>query len=67
MQLKLWRTKNDATKVSALKTRLKNEGVPLDNILKPYKVNRLEDLTEKQFSNINLHWDQVKGWKAQEG
>lgn len=63
----LEKTKIDATKVSALKTRLKNEGVPLDNILKPYKVNRLEDLTEKQFSNINLHWDQVKGWKAQEG
>lgn len=56
-------SKIDAKKVKVLKSKLEADGIPLDNILKPCKVNRLEDLSEKQFSNIVNGWEKVKAWK----
>lgn len=56
-------SKIDAKKVKVLKSKLEADGIPLDNILKPCKVNRLEDLSEKQFSNIVNGWEKVKIWK----
>lgn len=47
-------------KAVALLNRCKADGVSVDVILKLYKVPDLESLTEKQFSNINMHWDKIK-------
>lgn len=47
-------------KVLALQKRCNDEGVDVEKILKLYKVASLEKLTEKQFSNINTHWEKIK-------
>lgn len=49
-----------SVKAVALLNKCKAEGVSVDVILKLYKVPDLESLTEKQFSNINAHWDKIK-------
>jgi 16S rRNA G1207 methylase RsmC len=36
------------------------DGVDQGTIMKLYKVKSLADLTEKQFANINAHWDDIK-------
>lgn len=48
-------------KVLALQKRCEDEGVDVAKILKLYKVKSLEDLTERQFANINENWEKVKG------
>ena len=48
------------TKVKALFARCENENVSTDKIKKLYKVATLADLTEKQYANLNLHWNKVK-------
>ena len=48
-------------KVKALQARCEKEGVDPEKILKLYKVASLADLTEKQFANINEHWEKIKG------
>lgn len=50
----------DATKVTALAKAAQNNGVPLEKILKAYKVKAISELTEKQFANINQHWEDLK-------
>lgn len=50
----------DATKVAALSKAAQTNGVPVEKILKAYKVESLANLTEKQFSNINQHWEDLK-------
>ena len=50
----------DEVKVRALVTRCKKEGVDAGKILKLYKVSFLNDLTEKQYANINEHWEKIK-------
>lgn len=52
--------KIDTTKVAALTAAASNNGVPIDKILKLYKVNALTELTEKQFRNINENWEKIK-------
>ena len=47
-------------KVNALIERCTKEGVDTDKIVKLYKVATLGDLTEKQYANINLHWNKIK-------
>lgn len=47
-------------KVKALEERCKKDNVEPGKILKLYKVSSLADLTEKQYANINLHWEKVK-------
>ena len=48
-------------KVKALQIRCEKEGVDPDKILKLYKVASFADLTEKQYANINEHWEKIKG------
>ena len=47
-------------KVNVLVEACKNNGVSPEKICKLYKVNSLNDITEKQFSNINQHWEDIK-------
>lgn len=47
-------------KVNALIARCESDGVEHGTIMKLYKVKSLADLTEKQFANINAHWDDIK-------
>lgn len=47
-------------KVNALVARCESDGVEHGTIMKLYKVKSLADLTEKQFANINAHWDDIK-------
>lgn len=50
----------NATKVKALELRCENEGVPVERILKLYKVESFSNLTEKQYVNINANWEKIK-------
>ena len=50
----------DAAKIAALATAAANHGVPLEKICGLYKVQSLAQLTEKQFSNINSNWENIK-------
>ena len=49
-----------AVKVKALIARCESEGVKVETILGLYKVERLEDLTEIKYANINANWEKVK-------
>ena len=48
-----------AVKVKALKDKCKADGVPVDYILKCYKIEGLADMTEKQFSQTINNWNIV--------
>ena len=50
----------NATKVKALETRCESDGVPVERILKLYKVESFAKLTEKQYANINANWSKIK-------
>ncbi len=59
----------DGVKVKALESRCKEDGVPVERILKLYKVNSLSELTEVKHANINQHWEEIKEsskWSSQE-
>ena len=47
-------------KVKALIARCEKEKVDAGKILELYKVSSLADLKEKQYANINLHWEKIK-------
>ena len=47
-------------KVDVLKKRCAADDVPLDRILKLYKLKSIEDMTEKQFQNCMQYWEKVK-------
>ena len=49
-----------AIKAKALSQRCANEGVPEERILKLYKVNSFEELTEIKFRNIHDNWSKIK-------
>lgn len=50
----------DSVKIVALTNAAQSNGVEIDKILKLYKVKSLANLTEQQFSNINMHWKEIK-------
>lgn len=52
--------KIDAIKANALIKRCENDGVSPTKLAALYKVKNVFDLTEKQHSNANLHWDEIK-------
>ena len=55
--------KISAVKVSALRLKCNEDGVDVDSLLKLYKVNSFEELTETKHSNIIEHWESiVKGY-----
>lgn len=47
-------------KVDALVSRCEKDGVPTDKICKLYKVGTISELTEKKYSHINVHWEDIK-------
>jgi hypothetical protein len=47
-------------KAAALHTRCKNEGVAPETLMKLYKVDSFEKLTEKQFKHIADNWEKLK-------
>ena len=47
-------------KVDVLKKRCAADDVPLDRILKLYKLKSIEDMTEKQCQNCTQYWEKVK-------
>ena len=47
-------------KVIALMKRCEGEGVSIPKVAELYKVKDLHELTEKQYSHINLNWEEVK-------
>ena len=59
-QEEIAKAKISTVKVDVLINRCKTEGIEENTILKLYKVNSLADLTEKQFRNINDHWEDIK-------
>ena len=46
-------------KAAALLTRCEREGVSIPKLLTWCKVTAAEDITEKQYSNINVRWEEV--------
>jgi hypothetical protein len=50
----------DEAKVNALIARCENENVPVEKILKLYKVESLEKLTELMFRNIFDNFEKIK-------
>lgn len=60
---KIEKAKIPEVKIKALLARCESEGVEPKKILALYKVNSLADLTEKQFLNINVHWNKIKEGK----
>ena len=50
-------------KVNALIARCEKEGVDPNKICRLYKVKSLADLNELKYSNINLHWQDIKDAK----
>ncbi len=57
---KLAKQKIDGVKVQALLKRCESENVDVNKILNLYKVESIPDLTERQYANINAHWDKLK-------
>lgn len=59
-----------AVKVKVLTDKCKADGVPVEYILKCYKIEKLGDMTEKQFSqtvnNWNIVCEKAKLWNSQE-
>ena len=51
--------KINTSKVKALESRCKNDGVPVDYILRSFKIDSLSDMTEEQFSKTVNHWNTV--------
>ena len=59
-QQEIERMKISEVKVKSLQARCEKEGVPIDKITRLYKVGSIAELTEKQFRNINDHWEDIK-------
>ena len=50
----------DQVKINALLSRCKNDGIDVVKLEKLYKVGSVAELTEKKYSNINVHWQEIK-------
>ena len=51
------------SKVKALISQCKKEGVAPEKIARLYKVNSLAELTERKFADIHKHWADIKAAK----
>lgn len=56
----LGKEKIDVIKVVSLEERCNNDGVDANKLCQLYKVNSFSELNEKQFRNINEHWEEIK-------
>ena len=52
--------KISALKVKSLKNTCKEDGIPVEFILKKCKIEKLEDMREEQFANVVGRWENVK-------
>ena len=59
-QKEIEKMKISEIKVKSLIARCEKENVDKEKIIRLYKVKSLADLTEKQFRNINDHWEDIK-------
>lgn len=59
-QKEIEKSKISEVKVKSFISRCEKEGVAVEKIAELYKVSNLADLTEKQFRNINDHWEDIK-------
>ena len=53
-------TKINQPKIKALISKCTNENVPLEAVLKIYKVDKVENITETQYANMIFNWEKVK-------
>lgn len=60
------KSKITPAKVQVIEAKIKADKIPLENVLTLYKIKKLEDMTEAQFSNISNNWEKVKSWKPSE-
>lgn len=60
------KSKITPAKVKVIEAKIKADKIPLENVLTLYKIKKLEDMTEAQFSNISNNWEKVKTWKPSE-
>lgn len=49
------------TKVKALRTKMKASGIEEEKILSLYKLDKLEEMTERQFLNCVNNWEKING------
>lgn len=47
-------------KVGIIKKKCADDGIPEEKVLKLYKINRFEDMSEKQFKNATDNWKKIK-------
>ena len=59
-QKELEREKISDIKVKSLKEQCEMDGVDIETILTLYKLESIEDMTEKQLANCIKNWDKVK-------
>lgn len=46
-------------KVGIIKKKCADDGIPEEKVLKLYKINRFEDMSEKQFKNATDNWKKI--------
>lgn len=56
---KLGKEKITEVMVLALENRCKSDGVPVEFVLKSYKLKALSDMTNLQYRNAHDHWKQI--------
>lgn len=54
------RMKIAPVKVQVIRKRCADDGVPEEKVLKLYKINSFEDMTENQFRNAHDNWQKIK-------
>jgi len=47
-------------KVGIIKKKCADDGIPEEKVLKLYKINSFEDMSEKQFKNATDNWKKIK-------
>lgn len=50
----------DKLKVQVVNETCKQRGIPVDGLLKLYRVNAVEQITENMFRHIIGHWDEIE-------
>lgn len=53
-------------KLRALLSRMEKDNVPIDRMLKLYKVTNLKQLTEVKYAHINSNWEKIVAYEDEE-
>ena len=59
MNTKIKSQRIDQIKVNALISRCMKDGIPVEIVLDHYKLKKLENMNEEQYSHLNLYWDDL--------